>query len=75
MAFTSWADMRDAIKEALMTYVEGSPCTGSYTINGKTHQYRSVDELKKLYKMTYEFEAMDQDGGCIISYGNFGRYR
>lgn len=59
MAFTSWADLRTAIKNALADHVAGSACTGEYTIGNRRLKYRSYDELLDLYKKTLEMEAIE----------------
>lgn len=77
MAFTDWGTLRTNILNAISDYVEGAPCTGSYTIGGKTMNYRSIDELKELYKMTFELEAIDDSGvnQKMVSYGRYSRYK
>lgn len=77
MAFTSWSALRDEIKTALANHVAGSPCIGEYYIGDKRLRYRSYDDLLKLYKMTFDFEAMDTAGtsSSCVSYGRHRRFR
>lgn len=76
MAFTTWATLRSTILDAISDYVDGAPCTGSYSVGGRTMTYRSIDELKNLYKMTYELESIEDSGvnQNMVSYGRYSRY-
>jgi hypothetical protein len=77
MAFTTWSALRDSIKDAIADYVSnGGPCTGSYSINGRSLTYRSIDELKRILKLTYEMEEIESTGdpSTRISYGRFRRF-
>ena len=77
MAFTTWAALRTAIKDAIASYVDGSPITGSYSIGGRMVQYRSIDDLKKLLQLTYDMETMEGGGdpATRVSYGRHRRFR
>ena len=76
MAFTTWTALRSAIKDALADHVAGSPCTGSYSIGGKTLQYRSYQDLLALYERTYELEALESAGtkSSRVSFGSPRRF-
>ena len=76
MAFTTWTALRTAIKDAIANHVAGSPCTGSYSIRGRSHTYRSYDELVALYEKTFVLEGMDSPGsvGTRVSYGRHRRF-
>ena len=77
MAFTTWAAVRTAIKNAIATHADGDPCVGSYSVEGVTVQYKSMSELLDLYKMTYTLAALDSGGTPTsrISYGSPRRFR
>lgn len=62
MAFTTWAALRTAIKDAIADHVAGTPCTGEYTIGSRRLVYRSYDELVKLLKDTYVLESIENEG-------------
>lgn len=76
MAFTTWTALRLAIKDAIADHVAGSPCTGSYSIGGKTLQYRSYRELLDLYQRTYEMESLENAGvkSSRVSFGSPRRF-
>lgn len=73
--FTTWAAVRTGVLDAIATYVEGAPCTGSYTIGGRTMSYRSIKELRELYEMTYDLESIENAGkpGNMVSYARYSR--
>lgn len=73
--FTTWAALRIEILDAIATYVADAPCTGEYSIGGRTMKYRSIKELRKLYEMTYDLEAIETAGtpGNTVSYGSYSR--
>lgn len=77
MAFTTWSALRTAIKDAIADYVAGSPITGSYTINGRTMTYRSIDDLKNLLDLCDIMESRDNAGtpSSMVSYGRHRRFR
>lgn len=77
MAFTSWAELRTAILDAIANYVAGAPCIGEYTIGDRHLRYRSIAELKDLLKATYELEALESAGNAsvMVSYGRSRRFR
>ena len=74
--FTTWAALRDSIKDRLATLVAGDPCIGSYEIMGKTLRYRSIDELAELFKLTYTLADLENSGEVSqrTSYGRFSDY-
>lgn len=74
MAFTTWAALRTAIKDAIADYVAGAPCVGEYEINGRQLKYRSIKELKELYKLTTDLEDLE-NGGDQTTRQSHGRYR
>lgn len=73
--FTTWAAIRTAVLDAIATYVAGSPITGEYSIGNRTMKYRSIKELRELYEMTFELEAIDNAGtpSTTVSYGSYSR--
>lgn len=75
-SFTTWAALRTAVKDAIANYVAGAPCTGEYSMGGRTMKYRSIKELRELYEMTYDLEAIENAGQCstMTSYGRYSRY-
>lgn len=75
MAFTSWADMRTDLKNALADYVAGAPIHKEYQIAGRRAVFRDVEEIKKLISMTYEMEALENSGNPenMTSYGRYER--
>jgi len=77
MAFTSWAALRTAIKDAIADHVAGAPCVGSYVIANRTLRYRTYEELCNLLTRTYELEGIEQAGerSTMVSYGRYRRYR
>lgn len=78
MAFSTWEELRTAIKDAIATSVAGSPCTGEYEIKGRRLVYRSYDELVKLFKTTFDMEALESasmDSSVRVSYGRPRSFR
>jgi hypothetical protein len=75
MPFTSWSDIRTQLKDALSDYVAGAPITKEYTIGGRKHQFRDVQEIKALITLTYEMEALENSGNPenTVSYGRYER--
>lgn len=74
MAFISWENLRESLKDALADYVSsGSPITKEYSIGGRKHVIRDVKELKDLIKLTYEMEDLENSGSYTVSYGRFKR--
>jgi len=76
MAFTSWSDLRTAIKNALTDHVAGAPCVGGYSIGSRHLQYRNFDELCGLLEKTYKLEALENgmDPSNRVSYGRHRRF-
>lgn len=74
--FTTWDAVLEDLQDAIATYAEGAPITKSYTINGKTMVYRSIDEILQAYKMIKELQAIDNAGvgANMTSYGRYSRY-
>lgn len=74
--FTTWAALRTAILDAIANHVAGDPCVGSYTVAGRTMEYRSIDELTKLLEMTYKLELLASPGSAAtrVSYGRARRF-
>ena len=74
--FSTWAAVRTAIKDALATAVGGAVMMGEYRVGDTTVRYRTFEELKKLYEMTYQFESLDSIDTCTrVSYGRHRRFR
>lgn len=75
MAFTSWADMRTDLKDALSDYVAGAPITKEYWISGRKHVFRDVKEIEEMISMTYRMEALENSGTPenMTSYGRYER--
>lgn len=76
MAFTTWAALRTAIKDAIANHVAGSPCTGSYSIGDRSMTYRTFEELIGLLEKTYTLEALETAGNPAtrVSYGRPRRF-
>jgi hypothetical protein len=72
--FTTWTDLRVAIKDAIANHVAGNPCRGSYSISGRSITYRSFDELINLYEKTFQLEKLD-DPVTIKDRIAYGRHR
>jgi len=77
MAFTTWAVLRTAIKDALSNHIAGTPCTGEYAIGNRRLRYRTFDELMGLLEKTYQLEALENAGdpSVMVSYGRARRFR
>ena len=77
MAFTSWAALRTAIKDAIADHVAGDPCVGEYQIGRRTLKYRSYDDLVALYEKTYVLEDMETvgDPSVTVSFSRPRRFR
>lgn len=77
MAFTSWSDLRTAIKDAIADHIAGTPCTGEYAIGNRRLRYRTYAELINLLEKTYELEALENAGNpsTMVSYGRHRRFR
>ena len=73
--FTTWTALRTAVKNAIADYVAGSPCVGEYSMGGRTMKYRSIEDLRKLYEMTYDLENIENagQGSTVTSYGRYSR--
>jgi len=74
MAFTTWAALRTAIKDAIADHVAGDACTGSYSIAGRSLTYRSFEELVELLEKTYSLESLEGSGDRN-QMTSFGRHR
>lgn len=76
MAFSTWAALRTAIKDAIADHVAGTPCTGSYSIGNRSISYRSFDELCQLLERTYTLESIESRGDRtqMVSYGRHRRF-
>lgn len=74
MAFTSWSDLRTAIKDAIANQISGAPCVGEYWIKQRRLTYRTYDELIGLLEKTYQLEALET-AGTVSTRKSFGRYR
>lgn len=81
MAFTSWSDLRDNLKDVLSDHIaNGDFIAGSVTYSGASGSrqltYRSIDELTALIKLTYDMENLENgfDYKSRKSYGRFRRY-
>ena len=75
MSFSTWTDLRTAIKDAIADHVAGTPCTGEYAIGNRRLKYRSYDQLCGLLEKTYKLEAMENgmDPSKRVSYGHHRR--
>jgi hypothetical protein len=74
MAFTTWAALRTAIKDAIADHVAGDACTGSYSIGNRSLTYRSFEELVELLEKTYSLESLEGSGDRN-QMTSFGRHR
>ena len=66
--FTTWAALRDELKNALMALASGSPYTQQYTISGRTHIVRTASDIKAMIEMTYELESIENGGADTDAY-------
>jgi len=69
MAFTSWTALRTAILDAL---ADGSILTGSYTIQGRTHTFRTFKEVSEMIQFC-DMQIAAGNGGPLMSYAQFDR--
>ena len=77
MAFSTWAALRTAIKDAIADHIAGTPITGSYSKGNRTLTYRSYDELVGLLEKTYQLEALESSGdrSQMTSHGRHRRFQ
>ncbi len=77
MAFTTWSALRDDLKDALSDLAAGNPFTDEYTIGSRKHKVKTAEDIKALYKLTYDLEELETAGqvGNIVSYGSYKRYQ
>jgi len=77
MAFSTWAALRTAIKDAIADHVAGSPCVGEYQMGNRRLKYRTFDELCDLLTKTYRLESLETAGdpSTRVSYGRHRRFR
>jgi hypothetical protein len=77
MAFTTWAALRTAIKDAIANSVAGTPMNGEYQIGEYRLRYRSYEELIALYEKTFTLESLESAGSTEsrVSYGRYRRFR
>jgi hypothetical protein len=74
-AFTTWEDLRTAIKDAIANQVAGKASTGEYEFHGIRMKYRTFDELTNLLNKTYQIEAMEATGSSArVSYGRHRKW-
>jgi hypothetical protein len=73
--FTTWSAFRTAVLNAMASYVsDGSMITKSYsTPDGRTHNIRSFDELKKLLEYANKMADLESAGsdGPVRNYARF----
>lgn len=69
MAFSSWANLKTQILDAL---ADGSILTGSYTIQGRTHQFRSLKEVAEMINFC-DLQIAASSSGDLTSYAEFKR--
>ena len=76
MAFTTYDEFRTAIKDAMRAKLTDSPFVSSYSIAGRSLASYSYEELSKLLKDSYEFEALESSGdrNQITSFGRHRRF-
>jgi len=76
MAFSTWAALRTAIKDAIADHVAGNACTGSYSKGGRSLTYRTYEELIGLLEKTYILESLESSGDRdrITSFGRHRRF-
>lgn len=68
--------MRDDIKDKMAQMAAGAIHVAKYRIADREVTYRTVDELKALFKLTFELESMDGiDSSTRVSYGRHRRFR
>ena len=75
MAFSTWATLRTAIKDAMADHIAGTPCVGEYAIRGRSLRYRTFEELTGLLEKTYVLEGLESAGTyqTMTSRGRFVR--
>lgn len=74
MAFTTWAALRTAIKDALADHIAGKPFVQSFALEGgPSFTFKNIREAKELIQMTYEMEALESagDASVCVSYGAY----
>ena len=71
--FSTWEAIRTDIKNKIATLAAGDPFVAEYTIGDFSKTFRSVDELKKFYQLTYDLESLDSQSsrGIGVSYGRY----
>jgi len=77
MAFTTWAALRTAMKDALADHYATGNFVGSYAIGNRQIKYKTEDEFFRALEMTYKMEALESAGdrASMVSYGRMRRYR
>lgn len=76
MAFTTWEAVRTDIKDKIAAHVSGEPCIGSYSVGNQTVSFRTIEELQKLYEMTFKLEELDTSPSPTtrVTYGRYRKY-
>jgi hypothetical protein len=75
VTFSTWEDLRTAIKNAIANQVAGKAAAGEYEFHGIRMKYRTFEELTKLLDKTYELEALEATGSSArVSYGRYRRW-
>lgn len=60
MAFTTWSALKTAILDDI---ANGSVLTSSYTINGRSHNFRTLKEVMDFLKFIDQRIGTDSGGG------------
>ncbi|MFA7096864.1 MAG: hypothetical protein WC383_10355 [Gammaproteobacteria bacterium] len=76
-AFTTWADLRSAVKDALADWAAGKPLVKEFSHGERTFKFSSPEELMRFYQRTYQLEALDSQGdrSTSVIYGRARRFR
>ena len=70
MAFTTWAALKVSVLDAIAGHVEGTPFLFKYELDGVSREYRSIEELERLYNF-----ACRQESKTTRKRRSFGRHR
>lgn len=76
-AFTSWADLRSAVKDALADHIAGKPFLSEFSHGERTFKFRSTEDMVKFLRDTYILESQESVGDRSSStiYGRARRFR
>lgn len=74
--FTTWAAVRSDIKNKIATLAAGDPVVAEYEIGDFRRKYRTIEELRQFYQLTYTLESLDSSEPLQsrVSYGRPRRF-